>query len=31
VIQRGDTLVTVGKAGQYPAFRELLVGTGSEG
>jgi TrkA domain protein len=27
VIQRGDTLVTVGKGGQYPAFRELLAGT----
>jgi TrkA domain protein len=26
VIQRGDTLVTVGKAGQYPAFRRLLSG-----
>jgi TrkA domain protein len=25
VIQRGDTLVTVGKAGQYAAFRELLA------
>jgi TrkA domain protein len=24
VIQTGDTLVTVGKAGQYPAFRRLL-------
>jgi TrkA domain protein len=24
VIQRGDTLVTVGKAGQYRAFRHLL-------
>lgn len=24
VIQQGDTLVTVGKAGQYRAFRELL-------
>jgi TrkA domain protein len=24
VIQAGDTLVTVGKAGQYKAFRELL-------
>ena len=24
VIQRGDTLVTVGKLGQYRAFRELL-------
>jgi TrkA domain protein len=26
VIQPGDTLVTVGKAGQYAAFRELLAG-----
>ena len=25
-IQRGDTLVTVGKAGQYAAFRRLLAG-----
>jgi TrkA domain protein len=24
VLQRGDTLVTVGKAGQYPAFHRLL-------
>jgi TrkA domain protein len=24
VIQKGDTLVTVGKLGQYPAFRKLL-------
>ena len=24
-IERGDTLVTVGKAGQYPAFRRLLA------
>src|SRR3954465_12920791 len=24
VIQKADTLVTVGKAGQYPAFRRLL-------
>jgi K+:H+ antiporter subunit KhtT len=24
-IQRGDTLVTVGKAGQYPEFRRLLT------
>ena len=24
-VQRGDTLVTVGKAGQYPAFRRLLA------
>jgi TrkA domain protein len=26
VLQRGDTVVTVGKAGQYPAFRRLLEG-----
>jgi TrkA domain protein len=26
VIQEGDTLVTVGKAGQYPQFRKLLAG-----
>ena len=26
VIQAGDTLVTVGKLGQYPAFRRLLSG-----
>ena len=26
VVQRGDTLVTVGKAGQYSAFRKLLAG-----
>src|SRR6266508_2406291 len=26
VVQRGDTLVTVGKAGQYGAFRRLLAG-----
>jgi TrkA domain protein len=25
VIQRGDTLVTVGKLGQYPEFRRLLA------
>ena len=25
VIQRGDTLVTVGKGGAYPAFRRLLA------
>jgi TrkA domain protein len=24
-IERGDTLVTVGKAGEYPAFRRLLA------
>jgi TrkA domain protein len=27
-IERGDTLVTVGKAGQYPAFRRLLQAGG---
>jgi K+:H+ antiporter subunit KhtT len=26
VIQQGDTLVTIGKAGQYPQFRKLLAG-----
>jgi K+/H+ antiporter YhaU regulatory subunit KhtT len=26
VLQQGDTLVTVGKGGQYAAFRKLLVG-----
>jgi TrkA domain protein len=26
VIRRGDTLVTVGKAGQYAEFRRLLAG-----
>ena len=26
VVERGDTLVTVGKAGQYAAFRRLLAG-----
>jgi TrkA domain protein len=26
VVQRGDTLVTVGKHGSYPAFRRLLAG-----
>jgi TrkA domain protein len=26
VIQQGDTLVTVGKAGQYPLFRKMLAG-----
>jgi TrkA domain protein len=26
VVQHGDTLVTVGKAGQYAAFRRLLTG-----
>ena len=25
VVQKGDTLVTVGKLGQYPAFRRLLT------
>jgi TrkA domain protein len=25
VVQKGDTLVTVGKLGQYPAFRRLLA------
>jgi K+:H+ antiporter subunit KhtT len=25
VMQKGDTLVTVGKLGQYPAFRKLLA------
>ena len=25
VVERGDTLVTVGKAGQYAAFRKLLA------
>jgi K+/H+ antiporter YhaU regulatory subunit KhtT len=25
VVERGDTLVTVGKLGQYPAFRRLLA------
>jgi TrkA domain protein len=30
VIQRGDTLVTVGKAGQYPAFRKMLAGESLE-
>jgi TrkA domain protein len=25
VLERGDTLVTVGKLGQYPAFRKLLA------
>ena len=25
VIEKGDTLVTVGKLGQYPAFRKLLA------
>ena len=29
VIQRGDTLVTVGKAGAYREFRRLLEGGGS--
>lgn len=26
VVEQGDTLVTVGKLGQYPAFRRLLAG-----
>ena len=26
IVQRGDTLVTVGKAGQYPLFRRMLAG-----
>ena len=26
IVQRGDTLVTVGKAGQYPTFRRMLAG-----
>jgi TrkA domain protein len=26
VVQRGDTLVTVGKAGSYPKFRKILAG-----
>ena len=26
VLERGDTLVTVGKAGQYAAFRRMLSG-----
>jgi TrkA domain protein len=26
VVQRDDTLVTVGKAGQYAAFRRILAG-----
>jgi TrkA domain protein len=25
VVERGDTLITVGKRGQYPAFRRLLA------
>ena len=25
IVQKGDTLVTVGKLGQYPAFRRLLA------
>jgi K+/H+ antiporter YhaU regulatory subunit KhtT len=25
VIQQGDTLVTVGKAGAYPAFQKMLA------
>ena len=30
-IERGDTLVTVGKAGQYPEFRRLLRHGGAAG
>ena len=30
VVKQGDTLVTVGKAGQYPQFRKLLAGETSE-
>ena len=26
IVQRGDTLVTIGKAGQYPPFRRMLAG-----
>jgi K+/H+ antiporter YhaU regulatory subunit KhtT len=26
VVQQGDTLVTVGKAGKYAAFRRMLEG-----
>jgi TrkA domain protein len=26
IVQRGDTLVTIGKAGQYPLFRRTLAG-----
>ncbi|MGH3081691.1 MAG: cation:proton antiporter regulatory subunit [Gaiellaceae bacterium] len=29
VVQRGDTLVTVAKAGQYPEFRRRLAGASS--
>ena len=29
MIERGDTLVTVGKAGEYAAFRRLLAGEGA--
>ena len=29
-IERGDTLVTVGKAGQYKAFLQLLAGSGPD-
>jgi TrkA domain protein len=29
-IERGDTLVTVGKAGQYAEFRRLLTGAGAD-
>ena len=30
VVKQGDTLVTVGKAGQYPQFRKLLAGETGE-
>jgi TrkA domain protein len=30
VVKQGDTLVTVGKAGQYPQFRKLLAGKTGE-
>jgi TrkA domain protein len=30
IVQRGDTLVTVGKAGQYPLFRRMLAGENVE-
>ena len=30
MVQQGDTLVTVGKAGQYPEFRKLLAGETGE-
>jgi TrkA domain protein len=31
VVKQSDTLVTVGKAGQYAAFRRILAGESSEG